>query len=167
MARNIEIKARARQFEIQRRVAEELVNGNAVSVVQEDTFFNVSKGRLKLRILEDGPGELIYYERSDSVGPKESQYVRSRIDDPAALREVLSRALGVRGVVRKRRSVYVHNQTRIHFDEVERLGCFIELEVMLQPNQTIEEGAAIAQELIGRLKIETEDLVPVAYVDLL
>jgi len=83
------------------------------------------------------------------------------------LREVLSRALGVRAILRKKRSVYFHGQTRIHFDEVEQLGSFIELEVELQPHQTVEEGTAIARELIARLKIEIEDFVPVAYVDLL
>ena len=167
MPRNIEIKARARQFETQRRVAEELGNGNVERVVQEDTFFNVSTGRLKLRVVEDGRGELIYYERPDSTGPKESQYVRTKVDDPTELREVLSRALGVRAILRKKRSVYFHGQTRIHFDEVEQLGSFIELEVELQPHQTVEEGTAIARELIARLKIEIEDFVPVAYVDLL
>jgi len=83
------------------------------------------------------------------------------------LREVLSQSLGTRAVVRKKRSVYFHEQTRIHLDQVGGLGSFIELEVVLEPEQTLEEGTAIAQELMTRLKIEKEDLIPVAYVDLL
>ena len=58
MPRNVEIKARARDFEKQSRLAEALAKGAVERMVQEDTFFNVPAGRLKLRVLADGSCEL-------------------------------------------------------------------------------------------------------------
>ena len=37
--------------------------------------------------------------------------------------------MGVKGEVRKRRHLFIYEQTRIHVDEVEGLGNFMELEV--------------------------------------
>jgi predicted adenylyl cyclase CyaB len=167
MARNIEIKARARDVEKQARIAVNLTDGSSKLIVQEDTFFNVPAGRLKLRVFGDGTGELIQYERKDSPGPSESNYVLSATCAPESLREALSNALGVRAIVRKERRVFFSGQTRIHFDQVEGLGPFIELEVVLEDNQQFTDGVAIAEELVKKLEIDEEDLVKMAYVDLL
>ena len=80
---------------------------------------------------------------------------------------MLADAIGVRGVVRKRRRLYTRGQTRIHADRVERLGSFMELEVVLEPGQTPEEGRSVAEELMASLEVEPEQLIDVAYVDLL
>jgi len=69
--------------------------------------------------------------------------------------------------VRKRRWLYLVGYTRIHLDVVEGLGRFLELEVMLQPGQSEEEGAAMASDLLLRLGIAEQDLLPGAYMDLL
>ncbi len=167
MARNIEIKARARDFKEQAYIAESLGYGLPEIIIQEDTFFNVPTGRLKLRVFEDGTGELIQYERNDSRGPSESNYLISPTNSPESLREALTNAVGARAVVRKKRMVYLCGQTRIHFDQVEGLGEYIELEVVLEEKQPFAEGVAIAEELMGKLGIEDPDLVDKAYVDLL
>lgn len=167
MGRNVEIKAWARDFERQRLRAEALASGSAEHLVQDDTFFNVPAGRLKLRELGDGSAELIQYDRDDSPGPKESRYVVFRTTDPGGLKEVLTRALGIRAVVRKRRTVYFFGKTRIHLDQVEGLGSFIELEAVLDAGQDIQYGNAVAAELMLKLEIEKEDLVAGAYVDLI
>ena len=62
---NIEIKARARNFDEIRRRAEELSDIPVETIPQEDIFFNTSQGRLKLRILPGNRGQLIYYTRPD------------------------------------------------------------------------------------------------------
>jgi len=167
VGRNVEIKAWARDFERQRLRAEALASGSAEHLVQDDTFFNVPAGRLKLRELGDGSAELIQYDRDDSPGPKESRYVVFRTTDPGGLKEVLTRALGIRAVVRKRRTVYFFGKTRIHLDQVEGLGSFIELEAVLDAGQDIQYGNAVAAELMLKLEIEKEDLVAGAYVDLI
>lgn len=167
MGRNIEIKARARNFERQRRIAEEIGNGPARHLIQEDTFFNVPAGRLKLRALEDGSGELIQYYRVDSTGPAESRYRLYPTGDPESLKDVLAAALGTRAVVRKQRTVHLVGPTRIHLDRVEGLGDFVELEVVLEPDQGPEEGVRTAEGLMSKLQIEEPDLIRAAYVDLL
>ncbi len=166
MPRNVEIKARARDFANQVLLAEGLENRGVEHLVQEDTFFNVPSGRLKLRVFEDGSGELIQYERVDSAGPAESRYLRYSTDDPGTLKETLTNALGVRGVVRKKRTVYLAGKTRIHMDQVEGLGSFIELEVVLHPDENPADGAVVADALMSNLRIEKSDLVETAYIDL-
>ena len=71
------------------------------------------------------------------------------------------------GVVRKRRWLYMVGQTRVHLDRVEGLGEFVELEVVLRPDQAEGEGVAIAQDLMARLGIAEGQLVEMAYIDLM
>jgi predicted adenylyl cyclase CyaB len=167
MGRNIEIKARARDFQTQAARAAGLSMRAPEHLVQEDTFFNTPCGRLKLRIFENGAGELIQYDRDDSAGPKESRYAFFRTREPASLKGVLAEALGIRAVVRKKRTVYFSGQTRIHLDQVQGLGQFIELEVVLEPGQDIEYGTAVARDLMWKLGVHEEDLIATAYVDML
>ena len=166
MNRNIEIKARIRDLDRMKALVEPISHSECQVLVQEDVFFHCKHGRLKLRVFADGRGELIYYERSDAEGPKQSNYVISRVPEPDTLRQALTLALGVLGVVRKTRLLYLIGQTRIHLDTVEGLGTFLELEVVLRPDQTEEDGRAIADELANRLGIEEDDLISGAYVDL-
>ena len=58
-------------------------------------------------------------------------------------------------------------QTRIHLDDVEQLGTFAELEVVMQEGQTVEDGTSIATDLMQKLDIHQTDLVDGAYIDLL
>lgn len=167
MARNIEIKARANDFQKQVSLAEALADSAARVLNQEDTFFEVPTGRLKLREFGDGTGVLIQYHRPDTTGPSESQYILSETAAPASLKEALAKALGIRAVVKKRRTVQMVGRTRIHLDEVEGLGEYLELEVVLEPGEASEDGVAVAKGLMAWLEIAPEDLVEPAYVDLL
>lgn len=167
MPSNIEIKARARDFEAIRSRAEELSDTAVQIILQEDIFFNVDKGRLKLRILDPGQSQLIYYTRPDQEGPKRSDYHITRSPDPQNLKRVLELAYGIRGVVRKTRYLYLVGQTRIHLDDVVGLGQFIELEVVLEEGQSDAEGQKIAEELMSALGVEGSDLIDGAYMDLL
>jgi predicted adenylyl cyclase CyaB len=69
--------------------------------------------------------------------------------------------------VKKKREVYIVGQTRIHLDEVDELGTFIELEVVLSPDHDPEEGRTIATELMKKLGINETDLVSGSYADIL
>ncbi len=164
---NIEIKARARNFDEVRRRAEALSDAPVEVIPQEDTFFNTPQGRLKLRVLSGDQGQLIYYTRPDQEGPKRSDYHISHTSDPANLKRVLELACGIRGVVRKTRYLYLVGQTRVHLDDVEGLGQFMELEVVMQPDQSDAEGQTIAKGLMASLGVESSDLLEGAYMDLL
>jgi predicted adenylyl cyclase CyaB len=163
---NIEIKARVRNFEEIQSRAEKLSDTPVEVIPQVDTFFVTPQGRLKLRVVGDH-GQLIYYTRPDREGPKRSDYHIARTADPQNLKRVLELAYGVRGVVRKTRYLYLAGQTRIHLDDVEGLGQFMELEVVLEGEQGDAKGQKIAEELMSALGVEAGDLIDGAYMDLL
>jgi len=165
--RNVEIKARVRDLPALLTAVEAIADGPPELLLQDDTFFDSPFGRLKLRVSTNGTGELVAYRRPDVGGPRESSFVKAAVTDPAALAAVLADALGPAGVVRKRRIFCRHGQTRIHLDEVDGLGTFLELEVELRDGQPTGEGERIARELMARLGIAEDDLVATAYVDLL
>ena len=167
MGRNVEIKARVRDPGAVRRAAEQLADDGPLELVQEDTFFPCPDARLKLRKLGEAEGELIWYSRPDAEGPKESKYERFPTEAPDHLRDLLARALGVRGIVRKRRTLLMSGRTRIHLDAVEGLGDYMELEVVLADGETLRDGEREARNLMRQLGIEDRDLLEGAYIDLL
>jgi predicted adenylyl cyclase CyaB len=167
LRRNVEIKARARDFPDQLAAARELSNGREEVLVQEDVFFAAPSGRLKLRKFAGGPAELIYYERPDTELASESSYVVVPTDDAEAAGEFLSRLFGVVGVVKKTRTLCLVGSTRIHLDRVEGLGEFVEIEAVLEPAESFRDGRARLEEIRSALGIDDSDLVDVAYVDML
>ena len=167
MARNVEIKARIGDVAALEPLVARLADHGPTPIAQDDTFFHCARGRLKLRAFADGSAELIAYERPDTEGPKLSTYHRAPAADPAAMRTALAAACGVRGRVRKQRTLYLVGPTRVHLDVVEGLGHFVELEVVLDAAQTPAEGEAAARALLDALGIAPSRLVAGAYVDLL
>ena len=167
MPQNVEIKARVRDHKALVYRTELTANRGPVTLIQNDTFFEVPVGRLKLREFPGGKGELIAYDRPDAVGPKTSNYAISYTKDSPTLLKVLQAALPVIGTVRKTRLLYIAGRTRIHIDDVEGLGWFCELEVVLEKDEDPAVGEAEAAKLMDQLQIQAEDLVEGAYLDLL
>ena len=101
---NVEIKAK---IENPKAIRTFLNQNKAVFIgvdVQQDTYFNVKRGRLKLRI-GNIESNLIYYERTDTEGPKNSYFQVVNIPDSKALKEVLEKAIGIKIVVEKKREI--------------------------------------------------------------
>jgi predicted adenylyl cyclase CyaB len=167
MPRNAEIKAILADPAGPMAWAAEHADSGPDILRQDDTFFPCGEGLLKLRRFPDGSGELIHYDRSETAGPKESRYRIFRTADASELEEVLAGSLGVAGKVRKKRTLYMVGRTRIHFDEVDGLGSFLELEVVLGEDEPISAGEAVARELMEILGVNTADLIDVPYVELL
>ena len=167
MPSNIEIKARVADPAHLRKLAEQLSDTPPKIIYQHDTFFACPYGRLKLRALSPDHGELIFYRRDDVADTKQSYYLIDRTSTPDQLRAVLSAALGVQQTVIKIRVLFMAGQTRIHLDEVEGLGSFMELEVVLREGQLPEDGHRIARELMAALEIRESDLLEGAYEDML
>ena len=167
MARNIEIKAAVDDLPALTARAARLATAGPTVIHQDDTFFRCPQGRLKLRAFGDGRGELIFYRRADATGPKTSHYEIVPTGDPDLLREVLSAAYGVAGRVVKRRTLFLAGRTRIHLDEVQGLGDFMELEVVLATGDSEVDGMAEARALMAALGIADAALREGAYVDLL
>ena len=135
---------------------------------QRDTYFAGRRGRLKLREETGSGAELIAYRRPDGTEPEESAFIRAAAADPVALREALDAALGTTVVVVKRRRLFVWENVRIHLDDVEGLGTFLELEALVGPGLN---DRAQAQDKVARLRrelaISDDALVAVGYADLL
>ena len=167
MARNVEIKARIESVEALMPRAAALADQGPIEIVQDDTFFTCSSGRLKLRAFSATDGQLIFYRRPDQAGPKESFFLISPTSSPETLREALTFAYGQAGRVRKRRTLYLAGRTRIHLDSVENLGDFLELEIVMADGEAAEAGVAVAHDLLAKLGIAPGQLVERAYVDLL
>jgi predicted adenylyl cyclase CyaB len=167
LARNVEIKARITSVDALMPRARALAQRDAELIAQDDTFFRVPHGRLKLRAFADGSAELIHYERADTPHAKLSDYRRVPVFDAAALRDALERALGTIGRVRKQRWLLLAGQTRIHLDRVDGLGDFIELEVVLRDNQSEADGVRIADQLMHELGLAQAERIAGAYLDLL
>jgi predicted adenylyl cyclase CyaB len=133
---------------------------------QTDTYFTVSHGRLKLR---EGNIEnnLIFYERLDMPGPKSSHFQLVKVDDAKGLKEVLSRSMGVKVVVKKRREIYYIRNVKFHIDEVPGLGSFVEIEagnILADLSQAqLKEQCDFYLKEFG---IKEEDLVEVSYSDM-
>jgi adenylate cyclase class IV len=167
LARNIEIKARVANIDALMPRARALAQRDAERIAQDDTFFRVPHGRLKLRQFADGSAELIHYHRADTLDAKLSDYRRVPVPDAAALREALERALGVLGRVRTQRWLLLAGQTRIHLDRVDGLGDFVELEVVLRDDQSESDGVRIADQLMHELGLHNAERIAGAYLDLL
>lgn len=166
MARNVEVKARVSDWDGVSARAERLW-GPPKTLLQRDVFFRAPKGRLKLRIQEPGPSYLVFYERPDAAGPKTSDWKAADVADPAAARGLLAAALGERKTVAKTRLLFMAGRTRVHLDDVEGLGRFLELEVVLSEGEDAAAGEAEARALLAALAVPGDALLAGAYADLL
>ncbi len=134
---------------------------------QKDTYFNVKKGRLKLR---EGNIEnsLINYEREDTCKAKESQVLLYQHQPNAALKDILIKQLGVKVVVNKKRKIYFVDNVKFHFDTLENLGTFVEVEAIDAENKfTIEELKAQCDKYFEFFELTEQDLVKKSYSDLI
>jgi predicted adenylyl cyclase CyaB len=137
----------------------------AARMRQVDTYFHVHHGRLKLREIDDREAQLIQYERADRAAAHPSDYFVAPVEEPALLKQALTRALGVRAVVEKTRELYLWGRTRVHLDEVAGLGSFLELETVVG-DQTVEEAEQECREVQAVLGVREEALVSGSYADL-
>jgi homotetrameric cytidine deaminase len=162
---NVELKARDPNPEVTMARCLNLGAVSAGTLNQRDVYFHARHGRLKLRTHEDGGSELIAYRRPDAADASESTYVRAPTSESVV--EALDVAQGTTIVVAKRRRLLLWEGVRIHLDEVEGLGSFIEFEAVLPDAGDPETARAKLARLRHELRIEDDALVSVGYADLL
>jgi adenylate cyclase class IV len=132
---------------------------------QRDTYFDSRFGRLKLRESSAGPAELIQYDRPDEPHQRISTYRVVAVPDAARLAQALGAALGVRGVVAKRRHLLTWRGVRIHLDTVDDLGTFIELEAVAPATSDLRAEYELVAHLRRVLDITDDRLCPHGYAD--
>jgi adenylate cyclase class IV len=163
--RNIELKAHDPDPEGSLNVCREFGAEDHGEISQTDTYFEVARGGLKLREEDPGRPHLIQFERATEPRQRESQYRIIDVDNGAVLRAALTVAIGVRGVVTKRRHLLLWRDVRIHLDTVERLGHFIELEAVAPADSDLTREHQLIAELRDALAITDERLVGLGYAE--
>jgi predicted adenylyl cyclase CyaB len=164
---NIEFKAKAKDIAALEKM---LLQHNPLFIGEDhqiDTYFNVEKGRLKLR---EGNIEnaLIHYEREDFAGAKSSHVLLYQHQPDKILKEILLKTLGVKAVVDKRRRIYFINNVKFHFDIVKGLATFVEVEA-IDKDGTIgkEKLQALCDEYAALFGIKAEDYCSLSYSDMI
>ena len=164
---NIEIKAITNNLD---GIREKLNINNAEfkgADHQTDTYFNVRNGRLKFR---GGNIEnyLIYYDREDKMGPKQSGVTLYKYSSKSNLKDILTRSLGILVVVEKQREIYFIENVKFHLDTVAGLGTLVEIEAT-DHNGSFTKDTLLRQcnQYLDLFGIHQEDLIPDSYSDLL
>jgi len=164
---NVEIKARCENQGKARDILKSLHADFKGVDHQIDTHFKVSNGRLKLR---EGNIEnyLIFYERENREGPKQSKVTLFENNPDSSLKEILVKALGTFVIVDKQREIYFVDNVKFHVDTVEGLGAFIEIEAIDRDGSIgkdrLREQCDHYMDLLG---VKADDLISVSYSDLL
>lgn len=164
MPRNIEIKARIPGIEYGEKIAQS-IGARFVGVLrQTDTYFEVVRGRLKLRQIHGDHDELIFYKRDESSSIRASAYEVFACSDAPGLKALLTGALGQIAEVKKTRLLYMFQEVRIHLDSVDGLGEFLEVEapVLISP----EQSRSKVHTLIDHFSIRDGDFLDGSYLDL-
>lgn len=163
---NVEIKARCKNVDSIRKY---LFTNNAVFKgvdEQTDTYFSIANGRLKLRE-GDIENNLIFYERTNQAGPKNSHFHLMKVEDAKSLKEILTQSIGVKIVVKKKREIYYISNIKFHIDEVPGLGSFVEIEAgNISVDLSQEHLKGQCDFYMNEFGIKPEDLVEVSYSDM-
>lgn len=164
---NIEFKAKTNRLHA---AEEKLRSLNPLFIgtdKQVDTYFNVNEGRLKLR---EGNIEnsLIHYSRADYAGAKQSNVLLYKHHPDKILKEILEKTLGIKVVVNKQRKIYFIENVKFHFDEVEGLGTFLEVEAIDKEGtigtKKLSQQCDHYAEFLG---VKPEDYLSKSYSDML
>ena len=164
---NVEIKARCNHPEKIRAYLQSHHASFKGLDIQTDTYFNVFQGRLKLR---EGNIEnnLIYYERSNEAGPKDSHFQLIKIDDAKGIKDVLTKTNGIKTIVNKKREIYYMENVKFHIDEVLNLGSFVEIEAgNMLADLTRDQLKTQCDYYLSEFEILDTDLIHISYSDML
>ncbi len=163
--RNVECKARDPDPGRSLAACQELGAADHGEIWQCDTYFEVINGGLKLREERPGRPHLIQFERADEPQERESRYRIIEVGDGPTLSAALAATIGIRVVVTKRRRLFLWHDVRIHLDDVERLGTFIELEAVARTDSDLTHEYQLIAELRDILTIVDDRLVAAGYAE--
>lgn len=167
MARNIEFKASITDYDDMVCKVQRLTKKSPEFIEQKDVFYITSNGRLKLRSSSESSPELIYYLRKDTQLPKLSRYYRFSVKHYSLIYNLFNHILGVKGVVQKKRCVFLKDNVRFHIDKVNHLGDFMEIEYIMKKTESRERALDTVTKMMEALGIKKEMLINCSYGDLI
>ncbi len=165
--RNIELKSKCPDLALARDAALRLGAREAGVLEQTDTYFHCTSGRLKLRETVGRPAELIAYARADRPEVRASEYHLAPVEEPGPLKRSLAAALGVRVVVIKRRVLLLWHNVRIHLDDVQGIGSFVEFEAVMGEGENEATAHERLATLTAALELKPEDRIATSYSSLI
>ncbi len=166
--KNLEIKVATSNIEEIKNKAIKISATNNGILRQIDTYFLVGKRRLKLR--EQGKiNYLVYYLRGDTKESKLSKYYVLNIAKffIKFSKKIFTIIFGVKIIVNKKRELFIYKNTRIHLDEVENIGTYIELETVFNKNFKEEDLVVEHNFVINSLGLNNLEKISNSYSDLL
>lgn len=162
---NVEYKSEVRDMELARTICRGLRAVWIAELRQTDTYYRIPSGRLKKRECVGEPVEYIFYDRPDLLGSKISHY--TLYTEPQARARFGTEPLPVWLTVRKVRTLYLIGNVRIHLDEVEGLGRFMELEAVVCPDFNLVKCRVAVSRLVAALRPALGEPIDCSYSDML
>lgn len=175
MGREVEVKARVEE-DLSGRVME--IGGRYLrGVFQEDVYFRhpcrdfaERDEALRLR-REDGKCTLTFKGRKVGGGAKMREEIEVGVNDFEGTATLLERLGFERAfVIRKRRKEFSMEGVLVSMDDVESLGKFIEIEVLVKEDVGLEEAERLKEkvfEISDKLGIKRERLTTESYLEML
>jgi adenylate cyclase, class 2 len=164
---NFEFKAKAIALDVLEKKLQTLNPKYIGEDNQVDTYFNTATGRLKLR---EGNIEnsLIYYERINTAGAKQSDILLYQHAPDKTLKDILTTVNGIKVVVDKKRKIYFIDNVKFHFDTVAGLGTFVEVEAIDRTGDIgIDKLKQQCNFYAAFFNIAADDYIAVSYSDLI
>jgi adenylate cyclase class 2 len=136
---NVECKYELRDLELCRLALASLKASKIATMQQTDTYFKLADGRLKKReSVADGvaqPVEFIFYHRENQAKARVSRFTIYSVAEAAQYFGSTEPPVWV--TVKKTRELYMLGGVRIHVDDVEGLGRFVEFEALVSPSNNL------------------------------
>lgn len=162
---NVEYKAELQDPALAATICRSLGAVHAGTLLQTDTYFRVPDAKLKRREVPGSPTEYIFYNRPSRSRPKLSSY--TIYTEQQAMERFGETPLPVWVVVKKRRELYLYKGVRIHLDEVDGLGNFLEFEAVVTPDCNFGHCHTLVEELRAALGPALGEPIACGYAELL
>ncbi len=162
---NLEFKARLNSYLKAKEILEQIGAFPSGVLLQKDTYFKTEKGRLKLREIKGDESELIFYERSENSNERWSNYFRLPVSDSELAVTILSKSNNIINIVKKMRELFLYKNCRIHLDEVEQIGTFLEFEIIHSDSE--EESKKYMDYLIKKFQSCLGNSIQGSYSDMM
>ena len=165
--KNLEIKQSLNDFRDITSRLRELKAHYKGQLLQTDTYYFSSNGRLKIRETNNKKFEIISYQRPNKKKEKISDYQIAKINknDLKTSKNIYG-FLGEKIIVKKKRNLWIYKHTRIHLDEVNKLGKFLELETVIKDIDT-KQARLEQNELKQKLNLSKNNNLKYSYSDLI
>jgi predicted adenylyl cyclase CyaB len=167
MPKNYELKTFVKSIENIREAARKLVKNKKhkhYKEFQKDIYYKTGKDRLKLRILNNETGNLIFYNRKERNKKRVSNYIISETKNFKELDEILKKLFDIFVVVDKEREIFIYDNIRIHLDKVKMLGSILEIEIIYD---SFKGARKVMNELIEYFNLDEKDFIKESYSDML